>query len=49
MRIRDFLLLGMLLLWLMAVIFYLWKKRKEGKCIGCAGGDCGACGRKEPK
>ena len=35
MRIRDFVLLGLLMLWLAAALVFWWKKRKNGHCLGC--------------
>lgn len=49
MGIGDYIILSVLFLWLLAVILFLWKKKKSGKCIGCSGGDCGVCGIKSQK
>lgn len=49
MGVLDYLLLGLLFLWLSAVAVHMWKRKKTGGpggcagCSGCAG--CGKCGR----
>lgn len=42
MRIRDYVIVGMIVLWLLVVLLIFYKKKKSGKCIGC-GGDCSSC------
>lgn len=45
MRVRDYVLLVLVLLCVVAALVTLHKKKKAGRCIGC-GGDCSACGYK---
>lgn len=47
MRIRDFIMLAVIFLWFVMVIYYLYKKKKSGRCIGCSGGDCSICKKSE--
>lgn len=44
----DFFVIGIVALWLISALIYLWKKKKAGKCIGCGGcgeSGCSRCGR----
>jgi len=38
----EWLLLGLLALWVIVSILWMRKRRKKGRCIGC-GGDCSRC------
>lgn len=43
MRIRDYVLLGLLALWLALALCRMLKRKKNGGCQGC-GGCSGSCG-----
>ena len=45
MKLLDFILIGLVLLWLVAVCIFLRKRKKSGKCVGCSGcdGNCSGC------
>ena len=45
MRVRDYVLLGIICVCVVVVLVVLYKKKKSGRCIGC-GGDCSECGHK---
>lgn len=49
MRVRDFVILGIILLWAALVLFFWYKKKKSGGCIGCGGGSCDGCVKKYAK
>lgn len=38
----EYLLLGILALWIIVSILWMRNRRKKGRCIGC-GGDCSKC------
>lgn len=43
MRIRDYILLAMVLIWLIVTLAVMAKRKKQGMCIGCSGGACASC------
>lgn len=43
MGIADVLILLLVGVWLLGVVVYLGKKKKNGGCIGCSGGGCADC------
>ncbi len=47
MGILDYILLGLLLLWFVAVLAFFRRRKHAGKCIGCSGGGCGCCACKK--
>jgi hypothetical protein len=47
MSIADYLILGILLLWLFFSLRFLFAKRKQGMCIGCSGGTCASCAKNQ--
>lgn len=38
----DGILLAVIFLWLLFSLYFMRRRRKKGKCIGC-GGDCSTC------
>lgn len=48
MRIRDYVLLGIILVCVVLVLVALYKKKKTGRCIGCSG-NCAMCDSKMQK
>lgn len=49
MSILDYVLLMLIFLWLALVLFFIHKKKKSGRCIGCSGGNCEMCNKKVQK
>lgn len=49
MRIRDIVLLGIVLFWLIAVLYVMRKKKKNGACIGCSNSQCSNCANRADK
>lgn len=47
MRIRDIILIGLVILWLVIVLRFFLKKK--GTCIGCSGAQCGSCMKSKKK
>lgn len=47
MGFADVVLLGLVALWLFLVIVFLVKKKKAGECVGCSGGTCMNCPKKD--
>lgn len=46
MGIADVLVIIFVGGWLLAVLAYLIRKKRNGGCIGCSGGGCGNCPKK---
>lgn len=52
MGLGDFLILGLIVVWLGATIIYMKKRKKTGGCSGCAGcsrSSCKGCGNRYEK
>lgn len=47
MRIADIMVLVFVGCWLLAVLVYLIRKKKNGGCLGCSGGGCGDCPKRK--
>ena len=44
----DWLLVGLLVVWIAVSAVWMYRRKKKGRCIGC-GGDCANCAyRREP-
>lgn len=46
MKILDIVLLGILAIWLLAVIRYCGRQHRNGGCVGCSGCGKGNCEKK---
>ena len=46
MQIIDYILLGMVAVWITASILFLKKKKKSGSCLGCSCDCCNKCPKK---
>lgn len=49
MRIRDYVLLGLLILWLALALCRIIKRKKNGGCSSCSSKNCRTCGKKKRK
>lgn len=50
MRLGDILILGLVAVWILAALFWMYKRKKSGQCIGCSGCDgshCASCNVKK--
>lgn len=45
MQLKDYIILGIVLLCVIAAILFIIRQKKKGKCIGCGScnGNCAAC------
>ncbi len=50
MKIGDYIVLGVIVLWLVLAFFWMHRQKKRGSCIGCsgcAGKNCKKCERND--
>lgn len=46
MKLLDFVIVGIILIWLIAVLIYMIRRKKKGGCIGCNSCGCENCKKK---